>query len=104
MAVHADAAFAGATDDLVPRHSNHPLDQMAGRALGGQPDEFEGFVPRSRINWPAIQPATWVGEDDDVAPLKVGELLHNHPVTYQKRVLHRLGGDDEHLPDEGAEQ
>jgi hypothetical protein len=77
---------------------------MARSALRRQADEFERLVPGRRISRVILQPATWIGKDDHVAPLKVGEFLYDHPVTYQERVLHRLGRDDEHLPDERAEQ
>jgi hypothetical protein len=103
IAVDGDAALAIATNHLVSRHPDDPLDQVAWSAPRRQPDELQHFVPRRRIsNQFLIQPAAWIGEDDHVAALKVSDLLYHHTITHQERVLHRLGRDDEHLSDECA--
>src|SRR5215216_3537218 len=105
IAIDGDPALAVATNNLVSWQPNNPLDQVAGCALRRQPDEFQHFVPRRRIsNWFLVQPAAWVGEDDNIATLKVGDLLYHHTITNQERALHRLRRDDEHLPDERAKQ
>src|SRR5688500_4303190 len=105
IAVDGDAALAGAANDLVSWHPDDPLDQVARGARGRKADELQHFVPRRRINhWFLLQPAAWVGEDDHIATLKVGELLYHHTITNQQRALHRLRRDDEHLPNERAKQ
>ena len=59
--------------------------------------------PRSRTGC-VPQPATRIAEDDDVAALEVGDLLHDDLVADQQGALHRRRRDGEHLPDEEPEQ
>src|SRR6188472_1369728 len=72
IAVDSNAALAGATDDLVPWRSNDPLDQMTRSALRRQANEFECLVPGRRVSRILFEPPTRIGEDHDVATLKVG--------------------------------
>src|SRR4051812_44688637 len=78
LSVHGDPALLVAADDLVAGHTDDPLDEVPGAGVRQYPDELESLANRTAFPDRLIsQPATRIGEDDDVAALEVRDLLHD---------------------------
>jgi hypothetical protein len=105
LAVDSEAIIVVATEDVISRQSDNPLDQMLGAGVGQYADKLKRLADWAALaGGTAREPASWVGEDCYLPSLDAAQLLDQDAIIDLERVLHRNRRDQEQLANKSPQQ
>ena len=92
-----------ATDDVIARQADYPLDQVFGAGIGQYANKLKHLADRSAFAGSAAdEPSAWIRKDNDLPAFDAAEFLHNNAIVNLQSVLHRDRWDQKHLADEAS--
>ena len=100
LAIDGEPIGFVATDDVIARQADSPLDQVLGAGIGQDANKLKHLADRPAFAGSAAdEPSAWIRKDNDLPAFDAAEFLYNNAIVNLQRVLHRDRWDQEHLAD-----
>jgi hypothetical protein len=105
LAINGQPLGLIATDDVISREADNPLDQVLVADIGQYANELKHLADRAAFaGGAANEPSAWISEDNHVPAFDAAEFLDNDAIIDLQGVLHRDGRNQEHLADKASNQ